>query len=216
MAARAATVVHEHDASVAGVFHDAVDDGVDAWAGPVGGVNSPHDHLFTLLSNGVTDCLVNESAWGAHAAGAATNRGIGAGEFVGNAIWCDFCQPWVCVGVVADGVAASSDLFDQARVVFRVAAEHEEGGFGIVLFEQVQNLGCVFGAGAVVKCEVDDFAVLFRFAAGLGYWLCGRGRCGGSWFTCFFWSCLACSSRPDAGDDQSCYCRCGNRFAASP
>lgn len=105
MAARAATIVHEHDASVAGVFHDAVNDGVDAWAGPVRSVNSPHDHALTLLGNGVTDRLVNESTRGTHAAGAATNRGIGAGEFVGDAVRRDFGQPRVCVGVVADGVA---------------------------------------------------------------------------------------------------------------
>lgn len=36
-----------------------------------------------------------------------------------------------------------------------------------MLFEQVQNLGCVFGAGTVVKCEVDDFAVFFVLLLGL-------------------------------------------------
>jgi hypothetical protein len=61
----------------------------------------------------------------------------------------------VVVGVVADGVATSYNLIHEIGVELRIVAQAEEGGFGTIVVQNVQNLLGDTGGRPIVECEID-------------------------------------------------------------
>ena len=61
----------------------------------------------------------------------------------------------MCAG---DRAAFGNDPFE-GFVVFFIVSCYEKGPFGIILFENVQDLFCVFGR-SVVKSEVNDLPLV--------------------------------------------------------
>ena len=65
----------------------------------------------------------------------------------------------VC-GVPGGEVPLGHHALEQARVTVRLEAHHEEGGRSLLGLQDVEDLGRVFGVGAVVKSEGDLLGVL--------------------------------------------------------
>ena len=65
----------------------------------------------------------------------------------------------VIEGVVADAVATFYNHAEFFRVFSDVVAHHEEGGFDVVLVQQIEYPGRDYGDRPVVESQVDGFLV---------------------------------------------------------
>ena len=72
----------------------------------------------------------------------------------------NFTYVRMCVGVVADLVAFAHHTFHDADVFRSLRADHHEGGFGVFLLEDVEDLWSPFGIGPIVEGERDLIGVV--------------------------------------------------------
>ncbi len=71
-------------------------------------------------------------------------------------------------GVIADLVAFAEDALHDGDVVLRDFPDHEEGGFDVVLLEDVEDLRGVFWVGAIVEGDGDLLGVITVLGDGVG------------------------------------------------
>lgn len=93
------------------------------------------------------------------AAGEPFEEVVGAGEFVGDDG--EIVHPGIDVrpGVVAELMAAGSDVADEVRMFLGLLADDEEGGPEIVAGEFVEDFWRLIGGGTVVEGEGDGVVV---------------------------------------------------------
>ncbi len=64
--------------------------------------------------------------------------------------------------MVANGMAAGGDGAEESGVLLGEASDDEEGGPGIVLIEEIEDLRGEFGMGAIIECEGDGISLRER------------------------------------------------------
>ena len=60
-------------------------------------------------------------------------------------------------GVVTDAVPTLNDHPEFVRMLPYVVTYHEEGGFDVVLIQQVEHPGSYFGDRAIVESQINGF-----------------------------------------------------------
>ena len=68
--------------------------------------------------------------------------------------------------VVPNGMLLLDAAFDDMWVALSILSKHKENCFCILVFQDIQQLWCIIGTGAVIEGQRDD--IFSRFPMGYG------------------------------------------------